>query len=67
MQNHNFIKRSKVRKVTHTFLPKGIQIEVNPGLLPCLVSQLALLAELIHFHGGGGGGGGGGCSTVGSI
>ena len=37
------IKRSKVRKVNHALLPEGIQIE---GLLPCLVSQLALLAEL---------------------
>ena len=36
------IKRSKVRKVNQAFLPEGIQIE---GLLPCLVSQLALLAE----------------------
>ena len=41
------IKRSKVRKVNHAFLPEGIQIEdlTRPGLLPCLVSQLALLAE----------------------
>ena len=38
-----FIKRSKVRKVNHAFLPEGIRIE---GLLPCLVSQLAPLTEL---------------------
>ena len=43
MQNINVIERSKVRKSNYTFLPKGIQIE---DLLPCLVSQLALLAEL---------------------
>ena len=50
MQNHNFNQRSKVRKVDHAFLPEGIQIEdlANPGLLPCLVSQLALLAELLY-------------------
>ena len=44
------IKRSKVRKVNHAFLAEDIQIEdLNPGLLPRLVSQLALLAELIVF------------------
>ena len=43
------IKRLKFRKVNHAFLPEGIQIEEpNPGLLPCLMSQLALLAELIN-------------------
>ena len=36
------IKGSKVRKVNHTFLPKG---RPNPCLLLCLVSQLAPLAE----------------------
>ena len=50
MQNQLFfIKRSKVRKVNHAFLPQGFHIEdltYNPDLLPCLVSQLALLAEL---------------------
>ena len=42
-----FIKRSKVRKVkvNRTFLLEGIQIE---DLLPCLVSQLAPLAELYY-------------------
>ena len=40
------IKRSKVRKVNHAFLPEGIQIEdLTQASLPCLVSQLALLAE----------------------
>ena len=34
-----FAERSEVRKSDHTFLPKGILIE------PCLVNQLALLAE----------------------
>ena len=43
-----FIKRAKVRKVDHAFLPGGIQIEdLTLGLLPCLVSQLAPFAELL--------------------
>ena len=42
MLNHNF---SKVTKSDHAFLPEGIQIEDLTQ--PCLVSQLALLAELM--------------------
>ena len=40
-----FIKRSKVRKFNHVFLPEGIQIKDH---LPCLVSQLAPLANLTY-------------------
>ena len=43
------IKRSKVRKVSHTFLPEGIQID--PGLLPYLVSQPVPLAEYCMLFG----------------
>ena len=33
MQNHKFFyQRSKVRKVNHTFLPEGIQIEDPPAM-----------------------------------
>ena len=35
----------KGQKVDYTFLPEAIQIRPNPGLLPCLVSQLTPLAE----------------------
>ena len=47
-KSHFFTKRSKVRKVNHAFLPEGIQIEdlTQASCMPCLVSQLALLAEL---------------------
>ena len=49
MQNCNFfIKRSKVRKANHTFLPEGIHIEdlTQASCLASLVSQLAPLAEI---------------------
>ena len=37
-------KRSKVRKVNHTYLPEGSHIEDLPPAMP-IVSQLTLLTE----------------------
>ena len=44
-------RAQRLESLTH-FLPEGIQIEdLTPGLLPCLVSQLAPLVELIRGFG----------------
>ena len=48
-QNQFFKPKAQRSELSdHTFLLEGIQIEdlTNPGLLPCLVSQLTLLTEL---------------------
>ena len=52
-QNYNykfFPNRSEVIKVTSTFLPESIRIEdLTLDSLPCLVNQLAPLAELATY------------------
>ena len=43
------LKGQRSEKVTTHFCLRAFRLKLNPGLLPCLVSQLAPLAEL-HVH-----------------